>query len=191
MRTIAVEERRARLGIRHRLAPGTQADSPVTVADGLVGLHSSDPSSVYVSALARMREPSIAAVETALYEERTLVRMHAMRRTMWVFPLELAGIAQAACTVGIALRERKRLEKVLANTGIEDGAAWFDQIERATLRFLEERGETPGVELSQGVPGLRTLLDYGPSRWGGHQPATSRLLFQLAAEGRIVRTRPR
>jgi Winged helix DNA-binding domain len=190
-RRFTIEERRARLGLRHRLAPGTQADSAVAVADDLVGLHSSDPTTVFLSAMARLREPSIEAVEAALYNERTLIRMHAMRRTLWVFPVELAAIAQAACTEGIALKERRRLDKLLASSGIDDGAAWFDGIERAALQFLEERGEAAGAELSQAVPELRTLLDYGPGKWGGQQPATSRLLFQLAAERRIVRGRPR
>ena len=114
-----------------------------------------------------------------------------MRRTLWVFPVELAAVVQAACTDGIALRERRRLEKLLANSGIADGAAWLDEIGRATLEVLSERGEAAGAELSRAVPGLSTPLDYGEGRWGGEQPATSRVLFQLAAEQRIIRGRPR
>ena len=44
-------------------------------SSGLVALHSTDPASVHLSALARMRQPSIAAIERALYETRSLVRM--------------------------------------------------------------------------------------------------------------------
>ena len=146
---------------------------------------------MFLSAAARMGEPSFEAVESALYDTRTLVRMHGMRRTLWVFTVELAAVAQAACTDGIALRERRRLEKLLANSGIADGAAWLDEIGRATLEVLSERGEAAGAELSRAVPGLSTPLDYGEGRWGGEQPATSRVLFQLAAEQRIIRGRPR
>jgi hypothetical protein len=156
-----------------------------------VGLHSSDPASVFLSAAARMSEPSFEAVESALYDKRTLVRMHGMRRTMWVLPAELAAIVQAACTDAIALRERRRLEKLLANSGIADGSAWLDEIGRTVLQVLAERGEAAGAELSRAVPGLSTPLDYGEGRWGGEQPATSRVLFQLAAERRIIRGRPR
>jgi hypothetical protein len=190
-RRFTVEERRARLALRHHRAGRAGAAGPVEVAESLVGLHSSDPSTVVLSATARMREPSLAAVESALYDERTLVRIHGMRRTMWVLPLELAAVVQAACTNGIAVRERRRLEKVLAASGIPDGSAWLEELADATLAVLAERGEAAGAELSRAVPGLSTALNYGPGRWGGEQPATSRVLFQLAAERRIIRGRPR
>src|SRR5919198_5486688 len=77
-----VDERRARIGRRHLLADSTKAEDPVEVADRLTGLHGTDPASVYVAASARLREPDFAAVERALYDDRRLVRMLAMRRTM-------------------------------------------------------------------------------------------------------------
>jgi hypothetical protein len=138
-----------------------------------------------------MSKPSVEAVETALYHERALLRMHAMRRTMWVFPLDLAAVAQAGSANAIAARERQRLERVLAATGIADGTAWFEDLAGRIVAVLAERGEAAGAELSREVPGLNTALNYGESRWGGEQPATSRVLFQLAAEQRIVRGRPR
>ena len=49
MRRIGVPERRARLGWRHRLAGGAKAGDPVEVAESLVAVHSTDPSSVYLS----------------------------------------------------------------------------------------------------------------------------------------------
>ncbi len=61
------DERRARLAVRHRLLPGSRTDDVVRIADDLVVLHSSDPVTVYLSVLARMRDPSLAAVERALY----------------------------------------------------------------------------------------------------------------------------
>jgi hypothetical protein len=190
-RRITYDERRARLGVRHRLAPEARADDPVDVARDLVGLHSSDPATVFLAATARMREPSITAVEAALYDERTLVRIHGMRRTMWVLPVELAGIVQAACTNAIAERERRRLEKVLANSGIPAGSAWLEELAREVLDVLGRDGEAAGAELTQAVPTLSTPLNYGGGRWGGELPAVSRVLFQLAAERRIIRGRPR
>jgi len=62
VRKVTVAERRARLARRHLLAPGTQTDDVPTIADALVGLHSSDPVTVYLSAAARMAHPSIGAV---------------------------------------------------------------------------------------------------------------------------------
>ena len=52
----------------------------------VVALHATDPATVHLSAAARMREPDVAAVERALYDERSLIRMLGMRRTMFVVP---------------------------------------------------------------------------------------------------------
>ena len=46
MRRVTVAERRARLGVRHGLAPGTQADSPAAVAERVVAVEGTDPGSV-------------------------------------------------------------------------------------------------------------------------------------------------
>ncbi|MGH3648378.1 MAG: DNA glycosylase AlkZ-like family protein, partial [Micromonosporaceae bacterium] len=98
MRHIDVAERRARLLRRHLLAPDERAADPAEAAAGVVVLHATDPASVYLQALARMREPDVAAVERALYDDRTLVRMLGMRRTMFVAPVGLAPVVQAAAT---------------------------------------------------------------------------------------------
>lgn len=84
MRQVSVEERRARLGLRHGLTQ--PLDDVLDAAWAMVGLHSSDPSTVFLSAWARIREMSPSDLEKALYEERSLVRVLGMRRTMWVVP---------------------------------------------------------------------------------------------------------
>src|SRR5260221_10166129 len=76
MRQIGVAERRARLGQRHRLAAAARADDPLEVASGLVALHATDPSSVYLATWARMRDEhaaDVGAVERALYDRRGVV----------------------------------------------------------------------------------------------------------------------
>ncbi|MGH2740245.1 MAG: DNA glycosylase AlkZ-like family protein, partial [Actinomycetota bacterium] len=100
MRTIGVEERRARLGLRHSLA--RPAASVEEVSAALAGLHSSDPASVYLSAWVRMAGFTPADLEDALYERRLLVRMLGMRRTMFVVPLDLAAVMDEACTKALA-----------------------------------------------------------------------------------------
>ena len=193
MRVMGVEERRARLGARHHLAASAKAADPVDVADRLTGLHGTDPASVFLAASARLRQPDFGAIERALYDDRRLVRMLAMRRTMWVLPIELAGIAQAAATDAVAARERKRLEQMVADGGIaDDVTSWLAEAERATLTALAARCEATGAELSKDVPVLREQFLFGVgTKWEGTQSATTRMLLLLAAEGKIVRTRPR
>lgn len=192
MRRIGDEERRARLARRHHLAPASRSDDLVEIAGDLVGLHATDPASVYLAAAARMREPRLEAVQRALYDDRTLVRMLGMRRTMFVLPVELAAAVQAGCTGAIAVRERRKLEQMIDGAGLHaDAAAHLRNVERATLRALA-RGEATGAELSREVPELRQEFPFGAgTKWEGVQTLTTRLLVLLGAEGRIVRGRPR
>ena len=83
------EGRRARLAVRHHLAGPARAFSVVEVASDLVALHATDPASVHLAALARMRDGTAATVERALYNDRVLVRALGMRRTMFVLAVEL------------------------------------------------------------------------------------------------------
>ena len=85
---------RRRLLVRHDLA-GPCA-SVEQVAGDLVGVHSSDPATVILSLRARLDPFVVADLEDALYERRSLLRMLAMRRTMFVVPLDLAAVMDAS-----------------------------------------------------------------------------------------------
>ena len=78
---IATAERRARLAIRHHLAAGRAAATVEDAARDQVGLHATDPTTIYLSAWARVDGLDRATMERALYDDRTLVRMIGMRRT--------------------------------------------------------------------------------------------------------------
>jgi hypothetical protein len=188
---ISVEERRARLARRHFLAPGARAGDPVELAGGLVGLHATDPATVFLSARARGVEA--AALEGALYEERSVLRMIGMRRTLFVLPLELAAVVHAACTETILATSRRRYAKLIEGGGIaSDGEAWIDEAGAQTLRALQARGEAYASELSADIPLLREKIHFGQGKtWASSTGMTSWVLFVLAAEGRVVRGPPR
>jgi DNA glycosylase AlkZ-like len=192
---MSVPERRARLGRRHHLAPSAHADSPVAVARDLVALHGTDPATVFLSIVARTREPTVAAIEDALYLKRELVRMLGMRRTMFVVPDALAPVVQAACTRAIAVQMRRRYQQFLGDASVvdrDDVASWWISVENATLVALERRGEATAQELGQDVPELRTQLRLAEGKsYAGTQSVATWMLMQLSAEGKIVRGRPR
>jgi hypothetical protein len=193
VRTIGAEERRARLALRHHLAPAARAADVVELAGDLAGLHATDPATVYLAVRARAERGSVAEVERALYEERRVLRMLGMRRTMFVVPLELVPVVQAACTDAIAVKQRALYARMVEQAGIaKDGAAWLDDVGREALAALDARGEAFATELSADVPRLREKIAYGEGKtWGGSQGVTSMVLFLLAAEGHIARGRPR
>ena len=193
---IGTPERRARLGQRHRLAPGTLASDPAGVARSLVAVHGTDPSSVYLGILARMAGTAgsgIRRVDRALYEDRTLIRLLGMRRTVFVAPLDIASLIQAACSRAVADRERRKLLSWLAESGVGgDTDGWLAEVEQAALSALTARGEATAAELAADDPRLRTqiVLARGKS-YEGRQNVSSRVLFLLAAQGHVVRGRPR
>jgi hypothetical protein len=156
-------------------------------------LHGTDPASVYLSAWARTRGDSRAAIEEALYAERALVRMLGMRRTVFVVPADLAPVIQAACTDQIAERLRRQLTQVVQAAGIApDAASWLKDVGAATARALAERGSATGAELSRDEPRLRTpIVQAADNPYGGAVNLTNRLLTLLSAEGLMVRGRPR
>jgi hypothetical protein len=193
MRPVSTTERRARLGARHRLAPWARADSAAEVAESLVALHGTDPASVFLAVWARTSSVDSAQIERALYEDRMLVRMLGMRRTMFVVPVGLAGVVQAACTDEVARRMRRQLAARLEQAGITaDGEGWLEQVGDAVLRVLAARGAATGVELSRDEPRLREQIVVAAEKsYGGPGSVASRVLMLLSAEGRIVRGRPR
>ncbi len=190
MRTIDVEERRARLAIRHGLARPFDTVDDATAS--MVGLHASDPATVYLSARARVRAFVHTDLEDALYERRSLVRMLGMRRTLFVVPVEVAAIMDEACTKKLAPGERRRLIGMLEDQGVtRDGARWLRRVENATLEALHERGEATAAELSRAVPQLAKKLSFGEGKtWAAQVGVSTRVLFLLATDGRVVRGRP-
>ncbi len=193
MRRMRTEERRARLGLRHRLAAETRASEPLEAARSVVALHSSDPATVFLSVWARTGGFEVEDLEEELYERRSLVRMLAMRRTLWVVPRELVAVVDAASTRTVASRERRRLEGFVAASGAsDDPGAWLDEVGAAALRAVEARGEAFTSDLSRDDALLATKIKLGiGTRWESDVSVGSRILPLLAAEGRLVRGRPR
>lgn len=192
MRRITTAERRARLARHHHLGPAARTDDVTAIAGAMVALHGTDPSTVFLSAAARMRRPAVAALERALYDDRSLVRTLGMRRTMFVLPVAQVPMVQAACTDALVPGERRRTLAMLGQEGVEDADRHLRALEEATVAAIEDRGEVTGAELSKLVPGLSRKLHVGRGRkWEGTIGMTTRVLFLLSTEQRIVRGRPR
>ncbi len=192
MRRITVDERRARLGYRHHLAPAAKTDDVVAIAGDMFALHGTDPSSVFLSAAARMCEPDVGALERALYDDRALVRTLGMRRTMFVLPVPLVPVVQAACTDALVPGQRRRTLAMLDAAGIPDADRHLRALEEATVAAIDAHGEITGAELSRLVPGLSQKLVVGVgSKWEGTVGMTTRVLFLLSTGQRVVRGRPR
>lgn len=188
---ITTAERRRRLAARHRLVEGEWIDDPAAIADSLVGLHASDPATVFLSCLARMVTPSITTVEGILYEDRALVRHHGMRRTMWVMTPARARLMHAAVTAKIAAREHARNRKAIAaTTQIRDGDAWFASGVEEVRAHLAAEGPATSRTVGAALPHLVVPVGYGSGQYISTVNAHTKMLQQGGFDGSLVRVMP-
>ncbi len=191
-RHIGTDERRARLGIRHRLAGGAQGSSVADAAASVVALHASDAASVFLQARARMVDSSPALIEHELYEARTVLKVLAMRRTLFLVPIADVSIVHAAASRAIAAIERRRTISMLEGAGVPDPPAMLEDLEQLGLAAVHERGEAATAELTSVDPRLaqRIAVARGKSYEASIGVGT-KVFFHLALDGRIGRGRPR
>ncbi|MDQ4133081.1 MAG: winged helix DNA-binding domain-containing protein [Actinomycetota bacterium] len=183
------------IGVPHCQAPAHRASTPEAVARSLVALHSTDPASVHLAVAARTAGPGapVADVDRALYDDRTMVRVMGMRRTLWVVPADLVAVVAAACGRAIAADERRKLVAAIEQQGIAaDGHRFVAALEEQTLAALADRGEALTRDLAGDVPALKGTVRFGgASKWAADVGLSTRIVLLLTCDGRIVRTRPR
>jgi len=188
---ISAEGRRARLAERHRLLPRIRTDDLPQIANDLVALHSSDPVTVFLSAMARMVHPSIEAVEKSLYIDRSLIRHHGMRRTLWVATPPVVRLMHAAATRDLLAPERRRTCQLLARSGVEDPERWLAEAEKLVLTDLREYGPSTAREIGQRSEALRQRLHLAPGKaYAAVQSAHTRVLYILGFDGKMLRGQP-
>jgi hypothetical protein len=191
VRHISDDERRARLAVRHGLAPAARVATPETATEAMTVLHATEPPTVYLSLWARVAGLTVADVDRALYDDRSLVKQLAMRRTLFVFPRDLLPAAWGSASARVAAAHRARLAKEVVAGGLAtDGEAWLETAMCATAERLADGSALSAVELREQVPALAGRLEMAPGKaYGGNIPIAPRVLTQLGLEGQIVRGR--
>lgn len=186
MRHVSDDERRARLAVRHALAPAARAESAEAATRAMTVLHATEPATVYLSCWARVDRLEVPDVDRALYVERSLVKQLAMRRTLFVFPRDLLAAAWGSASARVAGTERARMAKDVVRAGIAtDGDAWLDRARAEVLAVLDAAAPQgrAAVEVRQAVPMIDVRVGASPSDpW-----SASRVLTHLGATADIVR----
>ncbi|KIZ16645.1 winged helix DNA-binding domain-containing protein [Streptomyces natalensis] len=186
---ITPAQRRARLARRQLLAARARVDSPEEAATAVVGLHATDPATVFLAAAARLTSPDVASVERALYEDVTLARIRCMRRTMFVLPAHLAPVAHSATAKNTHSHRADAVQR------LRDAAGWdetrYAAAERDILTVLTALGAASAAELVAELPALRVQITTFPGKsYQSRQRVCAPILGALAADGRIRRSRP-
>ena len=180
------------MATRHRLIRVHRCDDVAAVSDDVVALHSSDPVTVFLSAAVRMIDPSVEAIEAALYRDRSVLRHHAMRRTLWVMTPGVAQLAHAATGRKVAARQRQELLKRLAASAeIDNPDEWLDIALERIVGLVSSEGSIMTRALGDQLPELKIPLAYPGPRGTSVDIIAHTKVIQLAGfEGRVVRTQP-
>jgi hypothetical protein len=183
------DHRRARIARRHGLKAECRYESIEAATTAMTALHATEPSTPHLSLHARIPELTVADVETALYDDRTLIKPMAMRRTLWVVTRELlpavagsAGRRTADAQARLLAKEAPELEQQLGSDWL--AKATGDIVECLTGRELTARA------LREELPHLSGTFVAAPtSKWSAEVAAVTRLLTILTASGAVVRGR--
>src|SRR4051812_36948678 len=164
MRHVTDDERRARLAVRHALAPAFRTDSPEAAVEAMTVLHSTEPATVYLSSWARVDSLTRADVDRALYDDRSLVKQLAMRRILFVFPRDLLPAVWPSASARVAGTERARMAKDAVAAGLAtDGNEWLDRARAEVLAVLaREPGGLTAAEIREAVPMINFKIEVPP-----------------------------
>ena len=162
MRHISDDERRSRIGARHGIAPGRRHADVLAAVRAMTVLHATEQATIYLSLLARVDGVSVAQVDAALYEDRSLVKQLAMRRTLFTFPRDLLPAALGSASARVADQERAKIVRdVVAAGRAADGDAWLDAVSAAVETRLADDEELGTRELRAVLPELDAMVTDG------------------------------
>lgn len=191
LRHVDDTERRARLARRHAIHPDHRVEDAVAATRAMTVLHSTEPPTPYLSLHARVDGLTRADIDRALYEDRSLVKQLAMRRTLFVFPCDLLPAAWGSASARVAGQEWKRIAKDAVLGGLStDGDEWLRAARDAVLDRLADGDELSARALRDELPVLTGTVHVGAgTKWAADVSMAPRVLTQLGADARIVRGR--
>lgn len=185
MRHLPDRERRARLARRHGLAPEHRLADPLAATEAMTVLHATEPATVHLALHARVDDLGVADVDRALYDDRTLVKQLAMRRTLFVFPRDLLPAAWGSASARVATAELKRMARDVEKAGVAaDGTAWVHRSREAVLAELAGRPDgMTAIEIRDRLPEVAVKFDVTAGAVWNH----SRVLTHLGLTADLVR----
>lgn len=190
---ISIADRRRLLVQRHLMGEAGRADrSELDVASALGLLHSTDPSTPYLSIHARS-DTDVDDIDQALYAARSLIRFTTIRRTVFVMDHHAAAGAFGCFNAAVAEKLRTQLIAWLETSDDVSGSAatYLAETEDAVVTSLRTDGPATGAQLAKRVPPLQATFDPMPgASYSKPIRATSKVLEIMGAELRITRGRP-
>jgi hypothetical protein len=188
-RHVPDSERRARLSLRHSLAPAARVGGPESVARALVALHATEPASVHLSSWARTAALDVADVERAFYNDKSLVRQLCLRLTLFGLPRDLLPAVHGSICRRMAQRARADLARGAERAEVTmDGNAWVDRACDAVEAELSRGEPLSARQLRERLPEATGQFAQGAgTSWASTVQLTPRVITLLNLQGRITR----
>jgi hypothetical protein len=185
MRHIGDDERRARLALRHGLARPVVDTLAATRA--MTCLHATEPASVHLAAWARSGAGR-DEVDAALYDDRSILKQLAMRRTVFAFPRELLPAVWGSASARVARQQVRQLAKEAQAAGIaSDGTQWArEQVERLRTVIAKE-GPLTTSQVRERLPDLDARITRGKGTYQADVAIARQVITALAATGQVCR----
>jgi DNA glycosylase AlkZ-like len=185
VRHIDDDERRARLGVRHALAAPVTDTLAATRA--VTCLHATEPASVHLAARARCGATR-DEVDAALYDQRSVVKQLAMRRTVFAFPRELLPAVWGSASARVAAQQVRRLAKEVQDGGVtKNGTAWVADHLAMVEELIRTDGPQTTSEVRASLPALDARVTRGRGTYQAEVALAASVITVLAASGAIVR----
>lgn len=182
-------QRRARLALRHGIAPQHRYPTLLDAARAMTVLHATEAYSVHLALGARVESTTPHEVEEELFVRRGLVKQLAMRRTLFAFPTDLLPAAWGSAAARTASNELRALKKAALASGItDDPDAWWEHVHAVALHRVSQAGNVASADAAALDPALQGRLVVGSGRWTSEVPLAPRVLLVLGAQGLLVRT---
>jgi hypothetical protein len=198
MRADALEVSLVNAYVAHKqhLLPTSRASDVVQAIRDIVALHATDPTSPYLSLWARVAGFEREALETALYEQRMLVKLLCMRVTLHVVPSDEFPSFFQAFSLHRTRSETERFGAFLVQAGLcrdREVESFLVGLQRQVLDVLAENGPSTVRQINQAVPQLKTKIKHSEGKaYAGEFSVGSYLIPNImAARGLLVRTRTR
>ncbi|MEZ4237388.1 MAG: crosslink repair DNA glycosylase YcaQ family protein [Myxococcota bacterium] len=179
-----------------RAALDRTAATPHDVIDAVAALHGTDPATVHLAVWARTPVRPIDAVAAdvqAAHEDRSVVQVLAMRRTLHVVPAEEVPAALGVAKARLYGPQRRLLDQLLVDAGLVDAGdaeAAYRRLAEQVLDALTDE-DLPSDALAERVPDLaRRVARNADKPYGGMVPLNRHVLEAMGHEGLVVRARP-
>lgn len=187
-RSVILDSLRRNLLWQRQLPASTDQWNMSGTVRALLALHATDPATVHLSVAARVQGVTPQRVTSELYAADKFVKVHAMRRTVFVVERETVPLLHAAVGTSVAASERRAVLRLLDSAMLTED--WLERVTESVTGHLSSGQQLSGKELTTLEPRLKQLVT-APGRAKAKSVSVgSRILGLLAMEQRLERGAP-